>query len=155
MDKLLSIVQKVNKSEKIIDLVLSYCHFTLQNNLLQEYSEKFQKFNVTLMSASPLSMRLLTKIGPPEWHPASKEIKNCCLEVNKYCEKNDLNVSKIAIQYSLKFNDFSKTTLIGFSSSNEVEESMNWLNEELDEKHLKEIQKIFKSVHNETWKSGI
>eukprot|EP01080_Neovahlkampfia_damariscottae_P003069 gene3069-5239_t len=155
LDKLLSIVEKVNKTEKKIDLVLSYCHFTLQNNLLQEYSEKFKKFNVTLMSASPLSMRLLTDIGPPEWHPASKEIKESCERVNEYCKKNDLNISKIAIQYSLKFNDFSKTTLIGFSSQQEVEQSIKWLNEELDEDHLEEILKILKNVHNETWKSGI
>jgi L-galactose dehydrogenase len=151
LDKLYSIAKQCNHETPVIDLVLSYCNYTLQNDLLREYSKKFQDLGVSIINASPLSMRLLTKIGPPEWHPCSKEIKECMTKVNAYCEEKDLNVSKIAIQYSINTNDFSKTTLIGFSSVEEVEEAIRWIEEESNEEALKDIQEIMKNVHNQTW----
>lgn len=35
----------------------------------------FKSKNVGMINASPLSMGLLTRQGPPEWHPAQSDIK--------------------------------------------------------------------------------
>jgi aryl-alcohol dehydrogenase-like predicted oxidoreductase len=38
---------------------------------------------VGLINASPLSMGLLTKRGPPAWHPATDRQKAVCKQVNQ------------------------------------------------------------------------
>lgn len=101
LDILLKVVEICNSKEKVIDIVLSYCHFTLQNDELKIYAEKFKKFNIEIINASPLSMGLLRKEGPPQWHPASKELKELVLKSNEYCLSKNFELSEVAIHYSV------------------------------------------------------
>lgn len=108
LDVLLKTVEICNSKKKVIDHVLSYCHFTLQNDELKFYSEKFKKYNVEIINASPLSMGLLRKEGPPEWHPASKELKDKVKEASDYCISKNLELSQLAIHYSVNYSkDFT------------------------------------------------
>ncbi|CAJ0746154.1 6662_t:CDS:2 [Entrophospora sp. SA101] len=56
---------------------MSYSHYCLHNTQLKDYIEKFKNsVNVKyVLNASPLSMGLLCEIDPPEWHPASEELR--------------------------------------------------------------------------------
>lgn len=54
-------------------------------------------------------MRLLTNIGPPEWHPANQKIKELCAQAANYCKVSLINPlifnSKIkAYQSNYNFN---------------------------------------------------
>ncbi|CAI7796271.1 unnamed protein product [Closterium sp. NIES-54] len=58
-----------------LDLILSYCHYSLNDTTLQPLLPWLQQQGVGVISASPLSMGLLTPQGPPSWHPAPQELK--------------------------------------------------------------------------------
>ncbi|PWA86018.1 hypothetical protein CTI12_AA144740 [Artemisia annua] len=64
---------------------------------------------VGVISASPLSMGLLTESGPPEWHPASAELQAACQAAAAFCKKKGKDISKLALQYSLCNKDTSTT----------------------------------------------
>lgn len=58
-----------------VDVILSYCHYSINDSTLEDLLPYLKSKGVGVISASPLAMGLLTEIGPPEWHPASPEIK--------------------------------------------------------------------------------
>lgn len=58
-----------------VDVILSYCHYSINDNALEDLLPYLKSKGVGVISASPLAMGLLTENGPPEWHPASPELK--------------------------------------------------------------------------------
>ncbi|GFS34493.1 NAD(P)-linked oxidoreductase superfamily protein [Actinidia rufa] len=110
------------------------------------------------LHASPLAMGLLTESGPPEWHPASPELKAACQAAAAHCKEKGRNISKLAMQYSLSNKDIS-SILVGMNSVKQVEENVAAANELAtfgkDEKTVSEIEEILKPVKNQTWLSGI
>lgn len=58
-----------------IDVILSYCHYGINDTTLEDLLPYLKSKGVGVISASPLSMGLLTENGPPDWHPASSELK--------------------------------------------------------------------------------
>src|SRR5690606_37462128 len=57
-----------------VESVLSFCHYTLNDDSLGDYLDFFEKNRVGVINASPFSMGLLTERGAPEWHPASEQL---------------------------------------------------------------------------------
>lgn len=141
-----------------IDVVLSYCHYCLNDSSLEDLLPYLKSKGVGIIYASPLAMGLLTENGPPEWHPASPEIKAACKAAADYCKKNGKNISKLALQYSLSNKDIS-TVLVGMNAVWQVEENVSAALElqatGKDEKTLAEVEAILKPVKNQTWPSGI
>ena len=76
-------------------------------------SPKLKERNIGLISASPLSLSLLTDRGPPSWHPARPEDKNACREAALYCQRHGHDISKLALQYSLSHAGQLPMTLVG------------------------------------------
>lgn len=66
-----------------VDVILSYCHYGINDLTLADLLPYLKSKGIGVISASPLAMGLLTENGPPEWHPASEELKVnlflCCL----------------------------------------------------------------------------
>lgn len=58
-----------------VDVILSYCHYGVNDSALEDILPYLKSKGVGIISASPLAMGLLTENGPPEWHPASPELK--------------------------------------------------------------------------------
>ncbi|RVX10358.1 L-galactose dehydrogenase [Vitis vinifera] len=58
-----------------VDVILSYCHYSINDTTLEDLLPYLKSKGVGVISASPLAMGLLTERGPPEWHPASPELK--------------------------------------------------------------------------------
>ncbi|TYH94306.1 hypothetical protein ES332_A12G032100v1 [Gossypium tomentosum] len=127
---------------------------------LQKLKEagKIRFIGVGIISASPLAMGLLTEFGPPEWHPASPELKSACQAAAVYCKEKGKNISKLAMQYSLSNKDIS-TVLVGMNSVKQVEENVAAATELVlfgkDHETLAEVEAILKPVKNQTWPSGI
>ncbi|CAN0920903.1 L-galactose dehydrogenase [Linum grandiflorum] len=103
-------------------------------------------------------MGLLTETGPPEWHPASPELKAACKTAALHCKEKGKNLPKLAMQFSLTNKDIS-TTLVGMNSVRQVEENVaaateyNTLGQDVET--LAEVEKILSPVKNQTWPSGI
>jgi L-galactose dehydrogenase len=58
-----------------VDLVLSYCHYGINDTALLDSLPYLKSKGVGVITASPLAMGLLTDNGPPEWHPAPEQLK--------------------------------------------------------------------------------
>uniref|UniRef100_A0A2N9GAM3 NADP-dependent oxidoreductase domain-containing protein n=1 Tax=Fagus sylvatica TaxID=28930 RepID=A0A2N9GAM3_FAGSY len=168
-----------------VDVILSYCHHSINDSTLEDLLPYLKSKGVGVISASPLAMGLLTESGPPQWHPASPElkiredvvhdkfyvstqnlvgllladqIKTACQAAAAYCKEKGKNISKLAMQYSLSNKDIS-SVLVGMNSVRQVEENvaaaMELATGGKDEETLSEVEAILKPVKNQTWPSGI
>uniref|UniRef100_A0A2P2JIL5 NADP-dependent oxidoreductase domain-containing protein n=1 Tax=Rhizophora mucronata TaxID=61149 RepID=A0A2P2JIL5_RHIMU len=141
-----------------VDVILSYCHYGINDSTLLDLLPYFKSKGVGIISASPLAMGLLTENGPPEWHPASPELKSACQAAAAYCKEKGKNISKLAMQYSLANKDIS-TVLVGMNSVKQVEENVAAATELAtfgqDRETLNEVEAILSPVKGQTWPSGI
>ncbi|KAK1418260.1 hypothetical protein QVD17_27403 [Tagetes erecta] len=141
-----------------VDVILSYCHYGINDTTLEDLLPYLNSKGVGVISASPLAMGLLTESGPPEWHPASPELKAACQTAAAFCKKKGKDISKLAMQYSLCNKDIS-TILVGMKSVEQVQHNVAAATELAkgvkDEETLAEVEEILKPVKNQTWPSGI
>ncbi|KAK2662776.1 hypothetical protein Ddye_001350 [Dipteronia dyeriana] len=141
-----------------VDVILSYCHYSINDSTLEDLLPYLKSKGVGVISASPLAMGLLTETGPPEWHPASPELKSACQAAAAYCKERGKNISKLSMQYSLSNKDIS-SVLVGMNSVRQVEENAAAATELAlfgnDREAIAAIEAILKSVKNQTWPSGI
>eukprot|EP00262_Sarcandra_glabra_P008450 TRINITY_DN21982_c0_g1_i1.p1 TRINITY_DN21982_c0_g1~~TRINITY_DN21982_c0_g1_i1.p1 ORF type:complete len:317 (+),score=47.61 TRINITY_DN21982_c0_g1_i1:46-996(+) len=141
-----------------VDMILSYCHYSINDSTLEDLLPYLKSKNIGVISASPLSMGLLTENGPPEWHPASPELKFACRTAAAHCKEKGKNISKLALQYSLANKEIS-SVLVGMNSVRQVEENIAAAMElesiRREEDILQEVSAILEPVKNQTWPSGI
>jgi len=126
LNVLLHVAQRVP-----LDFVLSYCQYTLQSTKLEKYIDAFEKAGCGVINAAPLSMRLFTKIGPPDWHPIQAGMKTLVPTLNAICSAKGDDLSSVAIQFSLngplcKQNRVA-CTLTGMASPAEVDAAVHCL----------------------------
>ncbi|PIA51837.1 hypothetical protein AQUCO_01000015v1 [Aquilegia coerulea] len=148
-----------------VDVILSYCHYSVNDTTLEDLLPYLKSKGVGVISASPLAMGLLTHNGPPEWHPASPELKSACKDAANYCKEKGKNISKLAMQFSLSNRGIS-SVLVGMNSvrqkigcCGQVEENVAAAVElaifGMDVGILREVEAILEPVKNQTWPSGI
>jgi L-galactose dehydrogenase len=137
-----------------VDTVLSYCHYTLNDTSLTELLPLLEEKNVGIINASPFSMGLLTKHGPPEWHPAPENLRETCRHAIKFCEERGENLSRVAMQFALE-NKRIHTTLVGTASAAQIRDSLRWLSDPLPPDFMAEVRALFRPIHNLTWPSGL
>ncbi|XP_057748765.1 L-galactose dehydrogenase [Arachis stenosperma] len=141
-----------------VDVILSYCHYCINDSTLEDLIPYLKSKGVGIINASPLSMGLLTESGPPQWHPASPELKSACQAAAACCKKKGKNISKLAMQYSLLNKDIT-TVLVGIKSVEQVEQNVAAATElatsGIDQEALSEVETILYHVKNQTWPSGI
>lgn len=136
-----------------IDTILSYCRYSLNDTSLTELVPFLNAKNAGIISASPLSMGLLTGKGAPEWHPASERIRKTCWRAALFCAQKGENIAKLALQFALS-NEAIHTTLVGTANPTHLEKNVSWIDEPIDEELLHQVQKILTPIRNETWVSG-
>lgn len=141
-----------------VDVILSYCHYSINDSTLVDLLPYLKSKGIGVISASPLAMGLLTENDPPEWHPASLELKSACRDAAAYCREKGKNISKVALQYSLTNKEIS-TVLVGMNSPRQVEENvaaaLELSHAGIDEDLLREVTAVLEPVKNQSWSSGI
>lgn len=137
-----------------VDTILSYCHYSLNDTALVELVPYLQENGVGIISASPLSMRLLTEQGPPNWHPAPEDIQQACARAAAHCQEKGVDIAKLAVQFGLANRDIA-TTLVGTANPDNLKKNVDWALSELDDVLLKDVQQILAPIHNKTWPSGL
>jgi len=141
-----------------VDVILSYCHYSINDTSLEDLLPYLKSKGVGVITASPLSMGLLTENGPPEWHPAPSELKSACAAAAAHCKAKGKNISNLALQYSLKNKDIA-SVLVGMNSVQQVRENIAATVEVeegqcIDQELLEEVEAIISPVKNLTWPSG-
>jgi L-galactose dehydrogenase len=137
-----------------VDSILTYCHYNLINTDMDCVLSSFAKERgIGLINASGLCMGLLTEHGPPDWHPAPKEVRDAGKKAAEFCRAQGANISKVALRFCLD-HPFVSSTLIGMSSTREVETSLELLRSTTDKELLTEVERILAPVFNYVWPSG-
>ncbi|PIO66648.1 oxidoreductase, aldo/keto reductase family protein, partial [Teladorsagia circumcincta] len=118
-----------------IDILLTYCHGSMNDNSIGEFISLFKGGNgvvphptsmrkgVGILNGSPLSMGLLTERGPPPWHPAADFIKEACLAATHYCLSKNISISKLALSYALEVPGCS-ACVVGMDSIQQVRDNI-------------------------------
>lgn len=136
-----------------LDVVLSYCHYSLNNTSLSSLLPYLQEKGVGVISAAPLSMGLLTEAGPPPWHPAPECLKSACAEAARGCRALGISIADLALRYSLAEEGIS-TTLVGMGDVETVHRNVAAVGQMPDEEALKEVWLALADLDGLEWKTG-
>ena len=85
-----------------VDTVLSYCHGCLSDRSLLDELPYLQSKGVGVINASPLCMGLLTKQGPPAWHPAPQALKDAAAEATARAAAKGVDIAKLGLLEALR-----------------------------------------------------
>lgn len=136
-----------------VDAILSYCHYSLNDTALDGLIPELAAKDIGIVSASPLSMGLLTNRGAPAWHPAPVEIRETCERAAAHCRAKGVDIAQLALQFALA-NPRIHSTLVGTASPENLRKNVAWLSEPMDRELLAEVQTILQPVHDRTWQTG-
>lgn len=136
-----------------LDVILSYCHYSMNDVSLIDLLPLVERQGTGLINASPLSMGLLSNREVPNWHPASEEIRAACRQAAEYCQSQGEDIAKLAIQFSTA-NERIPTTLVSTATPDNIRNNVRWTEEPLDESLLQEVLAILKPIAGATWPSG-
>jgi L-galactose dehydrogenase len=136
-----------------LDVVLSYCHYSLNDTSLEDLLPYLQRKKTGIVNASPLAMGLLSSRGAPNWHPASNEIKQTCAKAAVFCRERGVDIAQLAIRFSVS-NPKLSSTLVSTANPGHMEKNVRWAETPIDRDLLDEVLEILKPIHNLTWPSG-
>ncbi len=137
-----------------LDVVISYCHFNLQNTrLLTELVPIAERFGVGVLNASPLAMGLLTNQGPPPWHPAPIEVKAACQKAAEVCRERGADISYLGMQFCFAERRIP-STITGTAKPAELAVNLRAMHEAFDLQLLEDVQTVLAPVKDATWPSG-
>lgn len=139
--------------ETPLDAILSYSHACLNDDSLTEMMPYFEAKKVGVVAASPLSMGLLTHAGPPDWHPATTELRDAVSRAIHYCEERDLDLADIAISWSYRLKG-PASLLVGMNNPATVHANVKAAQREYDPETIHKVRSFFDDVQRLSWPSG-
>ena len=136
-----------------IDVVLTYNHYTLQNDMALSLVEPCRDKNVGLINAAPFSARLLTNLSLPVWHKATDDVRAVAAKAAAHVRERGSDIAKLALQYSVANPEFS-SCVTGSANPDRVNQWCDWLDEPMDEQLVSEVKEILKPIHNWVYVEG-
>lgn len=136
-----------------VEATLCFCHYSLNDELLNDYFDFFEANNVGIINASPLSMGLLSTRGVPDWHPAPKPLVEACRRAVEYCNGKGYPIEKLAIQYAIS-NPRIATTLFSSANPDNVRKNIAYAEAPIDWDLVKEVQAIIGDQMRVRWKNS-
>ena len=130
-----------------IDVLLTYNHYTLQNDMALELVPICQAKGVGLMNAAPFSARLLTNAPLPAWHKATPQVRAIAKQAAEHCAARGVDIAQLALQFSIANPAFT-TCVTGSANPDRVAQWVDWATEPMDESLLDEVREILKPIHN-------
>jgi L-galactose dehydrogenase len=131
-----------------VDTILSYCRYNLLITDMDDVLTPFAQQNeIGLINASPFCMGLLTREGPPSWHPASPQVKEAARTFVRQSELCGVQPSYFALQFCLQ-HLYAATTLTGMSTVQQVRENVLAASNATGKELLAEID------HCQIWPTG-
>ena len=138
-----------------VDTVLNYCHGNLfVDDITSQLAKPCQDLGIGLLNASPLHMGLLGGSAVPAWHPAPDPVRTAAARVVNLCRAQNISPVAVALKTCLD-NEYVVSTLMGFSSVEQVDEALQALSIQIPGLLSKAITETIAPVHNQCWKSGL
>ncbi len=133
-----------------VESVLSFCHYTLNDDALADYLDYFEERGIGVINASPYSMGLLTQRGAPDWHPAPAALQRLARKAVDFCNSRGVEIEKLAMQFSAA-NDRIASTLFSTTNPDNVLKTIGYVDAPIDEELVAEVQKILEPGYRDTW----
>lgn len=133
-----------------VESVLSFCHYTLNDDALADYLDYFEQHGVGVINASPYSMGLLTQRGAPDWHPAPAALARLARKATAFCEQRGVCIEKLAVQFAVS-NPHITSTLFSTTNPDNVLKTIAYATETPDEELIAEVRHIFLPGYRDTW----
>ena len=141
----------IEHSEKgVVESVLNFCHYTLNDDALNDCLDFFEANGIGVVNASPLSMGLLSQRGVPAWHPAPKPLVEACQRAAALCSEKGYPIEQLAVQYSVS-NPRIASTLFSSANPDNVRRNIAWASEEPDWNLVAEVKEIIGNQQRVTW----
>lgn len=136
-----------------VEATLCFCHYSLNDELLNDYFDFFEAHKVGIINASPLSMGLLSTRGVPDWHPAPKALVEACRKAVEYANSKGYPIEKLAIQYAVS-NPRIATTLFSSANPENVRKNIAYAEAPIGWQLVKEVQAIIGDQMRVRWKNS-
>ena len=136
-----------------LDVILTYNHYTLQNDMALELVPICREKGVGLMNAAPFSARLLTNATLPPWHKATPQVRQVAADAARHCAERGVDIAQLALQFSIANPAFA-TCVTGSANPERVAQWVEWASQPLDEQLLTEVQEILRPIHNWVYVEG-
>lgn len=140
-------------AEADVDVLLTYNHYTLQNDMALELVPLCEEKGIGLINAAPFSARLLTDAPLPEWHKATPEVREVAAKAAAHCRERGSNIAKLALQYSIANPAFA-SCVTGSANPDRVNQWLEWMDEPMDEGLVAEVKEILRPIHNWVYVEG-
>lgn len=136
--------------EGTVESVLSFCHYCLNDEKLNDYFDYFEQKGVGIVNASPFSMGLLSERGVPDWHPAPKPLVEACKRAVEHCKEKNYPIDKLAIQYAVS-NPRIATTLFSSANPKNILKNIAYVEEPCPMELVTEVQAIIGNEMRVGW----
>lgn len=136
-----------------LDVVLAYCHYTLQNQRLLKLLPLLREKGVGVISASPFAMGVLTSHTLPDWHPAPPHVREVAKKAYDYAASRGTYLPDLALQFALA-NKEVDTILTGMSSEQELQRNLQAMASSIDAETLEGVKQILEPIRDFVWASG-
>lgn len=148
----LALLEKV-ALEQQVDTVMAYCTYTLQDQRLAPVAKRLNARGIRVFNASPLGMGLLTRRGPPDWHPGHPSVHAAAAEAARLCQAEGVDISRLALQFALQGAVAAgiATTVVGSSSPENMRDNVAALAAPIDLDLLARIEAVFAPVKDKGW----
>ena len=130
-----------------VDAILTYNHYTLQNDMALRLVPLCQEKGVGLINAAPFSARLLTSAPLPAWHKAPPKVREVARRAAEHCAERGSDLAKLALQFSITNPSFA-TCVTGSANPDRISQWIDWASEPTDQALLAEVQDILRPIHN-------
>jgi aryl-alcohol dehydrogenase-like predicted oxidoreductase len=124
-----------------LDVVLSYCHYTLFDTSLLDLLPILQSKDVGVINAAPLGMGLLAQQPVPEWHPAPEPLRRSAERAGRLAQVQGVPLQKLALQFALQAPGVA-TTLVGMATPEQVVQNVACVGESIDQEVLAAVRAI-------------
>ena len=137
-----------------VDTVLSYSRYCLNDTSLLGILPGLEERGIGVLTASPLSMGLLSQRGPPQWHPAPEDLKKACARAAEHCARRGADLAKLAVQFAVGEERLA-SCIVGSADPENIRRNCSWIEEPLDEELLEEVLEILAPVKDLCWYEGL
>lgn len=137
----------------LVDTVLSYCHGTLIDDTFLPYAAELSRAGTGVLNAAPMAMGLLTRGGPPAWHPAPPALRAACAAAAEYCAQRGADLADLALSHAFSLPDID-CTITGLASAEEVRRAAACAAQPPDPALLAGVRALLTPVQGVSWVTG-
>lgn len=131
----------------LLDCVITYNHYTLQNDMALQWLPLAQNHGVGVINAAPFSARLLTDLPLPVWHKAPEQVRNVAAKASQWCKSKGTTIEKLALQFSASHPGFA-SCLVGSAIPEEVSKWIDWIQEPIDQELIDGVRAQLEPIRN-------